>query len=306
MSGVSSDVPDGRPPKRPNEESCNQEPLEKRNRVADALALGIQFDWTYKLWIAENEAGKNHVDCRRIWTDFLNANPVLRRWFNSMQTKMTRIDTSTRDLWEQQTKMVFQVEKVIISNYCSKFSEFESQKYLENIFSTLELKDKHCNTMSVAVYADVLFRRLVATFGPSAYQNMESWFLALPLDEATKHVAEVSGVPCLMFAMCVCLATKQLDDVTHKFNLQKIFNSIVFPSVKCKKKDFWKLELHVLDRLEWKTHVTVGSYAASIETMPGLPEKDKEEILKMFADDYPELFSKHFTGFCYEKQDKNW
>jgi hypothetical protein len=319
---------DGRPPKVPK--TAHGRPPEvpkvpdiRLGNVFDEIPetndirLGTVFDCACEEWTEAREAGKK-LNCRLIWTEFYKTNPVFLESFSGWRAHMTRIDTSTHQLWKKQTLMQTEVEQVIIQQYCSEFSTIESQKYLNNIFSTLEKKDVNGNTMSVAVCADVLFRRLVATFGPSAYQNMETWFRAIParnfdwklappcgkdemgedvfphfshtITDTTKRVAEVSGVPCLMFAMCVYLAANQLDDVTFEGDLQEIFKSIVFSRRRPYKKnpalhyDFMILELQVLDRLEWKTHVTVGSYAASVETMPGLPEQDKEEILKMLAD----------------------
>lgn len=333
MSVVSSDVRNGRPPKvqKTNDIRLGND-FDEISRLLENIRfgnvfdeipenendirLGKVFDCACEEWTEADIAGKNHK-CGLIWREFYATNPVFSQCFKVLQRNVTRIDTSTQKLWKEQTLMQTKVEQVIIQQYCSEFSTIESQKYLNNIFSTLEDEDLNGNTMSVAVCADVLFRRLVATFGPSTYQNMETWFRAIParnfdyklappcgkddlkedvfphfshtITDTTKRVAEVSGVPCLMFAMCVYLAASQLDDVTLEGDLQDLFKSIVFSSDEYKKNpalhyDFMILELQVLDRLKWKTHVSVGSYAASVETMPGLPEKDKEEILQMLAD----------------------
>lgn len=316
MSVVCSDMRNGRPPKVPKTNDIRLGNVFDEIPKTNDIHLGKVFDCACEEWTKAREAG-NRLKCRLIWTEFFETNPVFLQSFSGMKKNMTRIDTITRQLWKEQSCMQTKVEQVIIQQYCSEFSTIESQKYLKNIFSTLEKEDVNANTMSVAVCADVLFRRLTATFGPSTYHNMETWFRAIParnfewklappcgkddLDEdvfphfshtitdTTKRVAEVSGVPCLMFAMCVYLAANQLDDVTFEGDLQEIFKFIVFSRRRPYKKnpalhyDFMILELQVLDRLEWKTHVSVGSYAASVEAMPGLLKEDKVSILKMFA-----------------------
>jgi hypothetical protein len=205
MSVVSSDMRNGRPPKVPKTAHGRPPKVPKTNDICLGnvfdeipetnnilLGKGVDeipetndihlekvFDCACEEWTEARKAGNRHK-CRLIWTEFYDTNPVFSQSFSGMQTNMTRIDTITRQLWAKQSCMQTKVEQVIIQQYCSEFSTIESQKYLNNIFSTLENEDVNGNTMSVAVCADVLFRRLAATFCPSPYKDMESWFRFKP------------------------------------------------------------------------------------------------------------------------------
>jgi hypothetical protein len=374
---VSSDILDDRPPKRPKTEPSEQEPKtepseqepktepteqepipqQPKEDTPRSKAVGEAFDLACTI-IEPLCARKQRLS---EWDQFFEGTEetkVLKTSFPDMMQNMTKIDKSNADLWLKQCGMQILLEPVILEQYCSNvFTTEKSQEYLKNIFETLDKKDVNCNSSSIAVCADVLFRRLAATFGPSPYKDMEEWFHAIParsfdakkakpineaelqeqmkleyknrliepifpqvwrkISDEAKRVSKDYGVPSLMFALCVYLAALGLDDETCDGTLWDMFKPIVFFNHKTRSTlhyDFLILKLAVLDRLEWKIHVAVGSYyAASVEAMPGLPEEDKDEIAKMFADndklhlaEFGEFLEQWFAGSCYQDENGEW
>ena len=338
---------DGRPPKvpkitqpaqeqetlQPKEDTPDAQALERKEDTPDAQALGLEFDR------ACQEISKlltNRATMKK-WKEFFDSTPatlVLKSAYLDMRQNMIDVDKSTAQLWERQCTMQMLLERLVIEQYCSQICTNEkSQAYLEGIFSALDKHDIHCNSISIAVCTDVLFRRLAATFGSSPYKDMEKWFHAIParsfdvkgakrthkISNAAEKVAEIYGVPCIMFAMCVYLAALGLDDATLDGTLWDMFKPIVFFNQKTSDDvddlhyDFLILKLAVLDRLEWKTHVSVGSYAARVKDMPGVPEKQKDEIVKMFASEdeshkakFGEFLQLSFHGSCYQDENGEW
>lgn len=333
---------DGHPPKIPKithseqEQTTKQPTLKPKEDTPDAQALGLEFDRACRE-ISPILTYKARMKKWKEFFDSTSATLVLKTAYLQMRQNMIDVDKSTAQLWERQCTMQMLLERVVIEQYCSQICTTEKgQAYVRNIFSALEKKDKHCNSMSIAVCTDVLFRRLAATFGPSPYKDMEKWFHAIParsfdvkgakptqkehkISNAAEKVAEIYGVPCIMFAMCVYLAALGLDDNTLDGTLWDMFKPIVFFNQKTSDNvdelhyDFLILKLAVLDRLQWKTHVSVDSYAARVKDMPGVPKEQKNEIVKMFASDdeshkatFGVLLELPFYGSCYQDENGEW
>jgi len=110
---------------------------------------------------------------------------------------------------------------------------------------------------------------------------------------------------CTVFAMCVGLALKMQEDKPplldqyrsvvfgdqkHTQNIKKLFrsnkgddNSQARKMCKVDQYALFLFELAVLDRIGWKTHVSVEEYMESVRTLPRLKEDERQAILQMLA-----------------------
>jgi hypothetical protein len=305
---------DDRPPKVPK--ITDRPPKVPKITPPDAHALGVTLGSEFDSKCREIDALGKHDERIEEWRKFFASTPNFYDARRHLQQIMLLVDRKTAEDRLRQCESQLPLQKAIIEQYCDLICISDtSRKYLFNMFEILNINNKQCYG-SVAVYTAELFDRFAATFG--TLQDMERWFVTIPerkfdvkdaepidddelepkypqekhkISNAALQVAEVYGVRCLLFAMCGYLAAKNLDDVTMDEWLLEMFKSIVFFDHKTRSTvvdqlhyDILILELAVLDRLEWRTHVSVGSYAERVKDMPGVPEKEKEKILEMFAE----------------------
>lgn len=256
--------------------------------VRRSSSLGSEFDSK----CLKIDALDEHKDRIREWTIFFASTPVNSENFYDarryLQEFMFQFDRKTAEKRLRQCEILEPLQKAVIEQYGNLICISDTRrKYLNNMFEILNKQCDGCDGSSVAVYTTVLFDRLAVTF--DTLQDMQGWFDTHKISSAALQAAEAYGVRCILFAMCGYLAAKNLDDETLDELLLEMFKSIVFYQPRSTvvdqlHSDILILELAVLDRLKWKTHVSVDSYAERVKDMPGMPEKEKEKILEMFAE----------------------
>lgn len=115
------------------------------------------------------------------------------------------------------------------------------------------------------------------------------------LSERERSMLDKLGT-CAVFAICVQLASFSLEDLPPaQFEFDIILtdfdrrNAILKEPDEAKKRAMTNedrhalliFELAVLDRIGWKTHVSVEQYMESVETLPNLAEDTRQKILDM-------------------------